>query len=193
MSAADTAITCSAVDCDKPSTTRRGWCRTHYARWQRNGDPNLVRVPSECREYVRIPEADRFWAKVEKTETCWLWTGAKSDTGYGTIWTPSRGGASKKMLTHRWAYEALVGPIPDGLVLDHTCRVRECVNPEHLEAVTQQENVLRYTRTITHCPQGHEYTPENSYFKPNRQSRMCRECNRQQSRRWTAERAGRVA
>jgi len=79
---------------------------------------------------------DRFWSKVEKTETCWNWTASKSHDGYGRI------GVGKTVLySHRVSYEMANGPIPEGLVLDHTCHVRACVRPSHLRAVTHQQNL----------------------------------------------------
>lgn len=113
---------------------------------------------------------DRFWSKVEKTETCWLWTGGTARNGYGSFWDGNRIGRA-----HRYAYELLVGPIPEGLQLDHLCRVRLCVNPAHLEPVTQQENIRRAMVSRTHCKRGHEFTPENTVWL-NAKHRRCRKC-----------------
>lgn len=95
-------------------------------------------------------------------------------------------------LAHRVAHELLIGPIPNGLHVDHLCRVRHCVNPDHLEAVTQRENNLRIpglgenlillARAKTHCPQGHEYTEENTYWY--RGHRRCLTCKRAHGREW---------
>lgn len=82
---------------------------------------------------------DRFWSKVEKTESCWLWTAYRDAGGYGRFWIlqPEK----KRRLAHRVAFEALVGPVPAGFELDHTCHVRNCVNPSHLRIVTRKQNV----------------------------------------------------
>ena len=86
-------------------------------------------------------------------------------------------------LVHRWAYEALVAPIPDGLTIDHLCRVRHCVNPAHLEVVTLAENIRRaphYNSRKTHCKRGHEFTPTNAMVyvrKDGRTQRQCRQCH----------------
>lgn len=122
------------------------------------------------------PEAERFWSKVDKTDTCWLWTAALVK-GYGRFTSDVR-----QMGAHRWSYEALVGPIPEGLTLDHLCRNPRCVNPDHLEPVTQRENVARIPRK-THCPQGHPFTAENTYVRtmPREDLRpvyQCRTCAR---------------
>lgn len=107
---------------------------------------------------------------------CWIWQGSVSPTGYCLL---SWGG--KIQLAHRAFYKHHVGPIPDGLVIDHLCRVRSCCNPDHLEAVTQLENNNRGLRGRlyeypTHCRHGHEYTPENTYWY--RGHRQCRECRK---------------
>lgn len=102
---------------------------------------------------MRTELGDRFWSKVDKTDDCWLWTGYIDGQGYGQFHHDGRVGYA-----HRVAYEALVGPIPSGLHIDHLCRVTACVRPSHLEPVTQAENLRRQGAAITHCPQGHEYT-----------------------------------
>ena len=107
-----------------------------------------------------IPVLDRFWAKVQQTESCWLWTAARDHRGYGEFRVELPPARPAK--AHRFAYETLIGPIPDGLELDHLCRVRNCVNPEHLEPVTGRVNTLRgespaaQNARKTHCVRGHE-------------------------------------
>ena len=81
----------------------------------------------------------RFWDKVEKGPGCWNWSGRVGRKGYGQFGN----GRSRSTLVHKIAYEAIRGPVPDGLELDHLCRNRRCVNPDHLEPVTHRENVLR--------------------------------------------------
>lgn len=123
--------------------------------------------------------AERFWAKVEKTDACWLWLGATYN-GYGRF-TISPGNQKK---AHRFAYEALIGPIADGMTLDHLCRVRNCVNPEHLEQVTHEENLARIPAR-THCPRGHEYNEANAHPQINpktgRVTARCRTCWRERA------------
>ena len=130
----------------------------------------------------------RFFAKVEYDEDgCWIWTGAATK-GYGQFKI-----AGRQLAAHRVSYEAHVGPIPDGMVLDHLCRKTLCVNPEHLEPVTNAENIRRgrvgeREKSKTHCPAGHEYNDENTYSWKNGW-RQCRICKRAAHRRWEARRA----
>lgn len=141
---------CAIPDCSRP-TKARNYCALHYRRLRTNGDPLKVLSAHEVRQYVRRPESERFWEKVEKTATCWLWTGAISGrTGYGSFClSPAFVGDRRLIGAHRWAYENTVGPVPKGLVLDHLCCVRRCVNPDHLEPVTYRENFLRGVQSST--------------------------------------------
>ncbi len=126
---------------------------------------------------ARLP--DRFWTKCtpEPNTGCWLWDGATTGGGYGNL---KYGGRYRP--AHRVAYEALVGEVPLGLDLDHLCRVRCCVNPDHLEAVTRRENLRRGDNSYrgawqlarTHCPSGHAYSVANTYRYKNRRS--CKAC-----------------
>lgn len=112
---------------------------------------------------------------------CWRWVGHKTAAGYGKLKFKC-----ETKLAHRLSYELNIGPIPDGLHLDHLCRVRDCINPAHLEPVTPAENVRRSTawdfnKAKEACPKGHAYSPENTYFAPNGH-RQCKECRRARDR-----------
>lgn len=122
---------------------------------------------------------ERFLERVspEPNCGCWLWTGDYHDKGYGQLEKSVR-----PRRAHRFAYEAFVGSIPEGFVLDHKCRVRCCVNPEHLEAVTPQENTRRGAAarngSLTHCARGHELVPENLRVDELRRGRRsCKRCH----------------
>lgn len=109
---------------------------------------------------------------------CLFWTGAKHD-GYGSAHV-----AGRTVVVHRYVYEQLVGPIPEGHQLDHVCRTRACVNVEHLEPVLPGENTRRIVRTPkTHCVHGHPYDEANTYVD-RRGHRTCRECKRRQHREY---------
>jgi len=135
--------------------------------------------------------ADRFDAQYEPEPNsgCWFWTGARGRTGYGRFaWDGHDGYA------HRAAYERFVDFVPEGLDLDHRCRVRSCVNPAHLEPVTRRENLLRseLTRTsinakATACPHGHSYNAINTRFEPDGH-RRCRYCSNANVKRWKQRR-----
>lgn len=122
---------------------------------------------------------------------CWLWQGVRfSRTGYAQFSVDN-----KTRSVHRVAYELYVGPIPDGLTVDHLCRVRNCVNPEHLEAVTARENILRgespcaHNARKTHCPKGHPYDEGNtrwSVLTSGQRNRVCRICSRERQRKVAA-------
>lgn len=130
----------------------------------------------------------RFWRFVspEPMSGCYLWMGADNQVGYGQMTINGR-----RVLAHRLSYEMYKGPIPDGLELDHKCRVRCCVNPDHLEPVTRRENVMRgqsptrFNAEKTHCKRGHEFTIENTKIEPPNH-RSCRTCIRERRRRRAA-------
>ena len=138
----------------------------------------------------------RFWPKVDKDGPvpayrpdlgpCWLWTAATDRDGYGRFSVHSR----RLVYAHRFAYESLVGPIADGLTIDHLCRVPPCVNTDHLEPVTRGVNVLRgispsaLAAKKTHCLRGHPFDAENTALR--RGQRCCRTCKRAQRRAYSA-------
>ena len=133
-----------------------------------------------------ITVAERFWSKVAAVGNvceCWEWTASHDSSGYGHIWL-----TTGNVKAHRLSYELVVGRIPDGLVLDHLCVNRNCVNPWHLEPVTSGENTRRseingtavrqYQLSKTHCKSGHPYDETNTYVRPagGIQGRDCRTC-----------------
>lgn len=125
---------CLVSGCDRPvSVKSRSLCRAHYRRWQRYGDP----VAGTAHSHEPHPERIRRYVEID-ANGCWIWTAARNRGGYGII-----GIELRSALAHRVSYEAFVGEIPNGLELDHLCRVRCCVNPQHLEPVTRYENVRR--------------------------------------------------
>ncbi len=167
---------CSVAGCGRVATSR-GWCSLHYTRWRIHGDELATLNPTRG-----LPVADKWSAYVARTAGCWLWTGSRAGgSGYGHF---THDGVT--LLAHRFAYEHLVGPIPDGLHLDHLCRVRHCVNPAHLEPVTPKENVFRALGGRTHCKYGHEFTPENTYRAPKTGRRSCVACRKEAGRLWRA-------
>jgi hypothetical protein len=115
---------------------------------------------------------ERLMAKIDQSDGCWVWTGARSVQGYGRIWND---GTTR--LAHRVLYELGVGPIPAGLDLDHVCRNTTCVNPSHLEPVTHAENMRRIRKS--HCANGHKWCEATTYIRPSRNERECRACNRE--------------
>lgn len=119
----------------------------------------------------------RFWSHVKKTQDCWYWLLKPTMYGYGQFKLDK-----KTLRSHRLSYELIVGNIPDGLCLDHLCKNRMCVNPEHLEPVTNRENVLRGSGITainskkTICHMGHKLNGNNLYIAPKTGKRNCRKC-----------------
>lgn len=117
---------CSVDGCEK-RLVARGWCNMHYKRWRKHGDPlELPPVLTLC---------ERFWAKVQKSDACWIWTAAQNEHGYGVF-----GVGKAARLAHRVSFVLDGREIPDGLGLDHICRTRLCVRPSHLRPATDAQN-----------------------------------------------------
>lgn len=168
-----TRAMCSIPGCDKEHHAR-SLCKPHYCAALKRGEI-ITGYPSA---------EDRFWASIDRTDDCWLWTRSLDDSGYAHLGI----GNCQRVLAHRWAYEHFVGPIPDGLDIDHLCRVRRCVNPSHLEPVTRRENVLRgmgrsaHNIRKTHCMNGHPFDETNTKIRSDG-SRQCITCLRDKARR----------
>ena len=178
---------CSVVGCDRASCAR-GLCKGHHKRMMKFGDPGQPFMPIPPRE-------ERFWSRVCKAGTipherpelgpCWEWQGHVLPTGYGSLVL-----AGKNNRAHRLAYEFVKGEIPAGLDLDHLCRNRTCVNPDHLEPVTRRENFLRgmspaaIVLRTNRCIRGHLLSPDNVYVNPNPPNRrFCRACRRERDQK----------
>lgn len=155
----------------------RGWCAFHYQRWQHHGDPLVSTI-------IYGDDEARFWAKVNKDGPppmsrpglgpCWIWQASLDAGGYG--WFRADGRMQK---AHRWAFSRFVRPVPPELEVDHLCAVRNCVNFEaHLEDVPPLINTRRIVggnASKYHCKQGHAFSPENTYRRPDG-GRGCRIC-----------------
>lgn len=160
---------CTTKGCGRRERTL-GWCNAHYEHWRLHDG----RWPQS------VDELHPFWRHVRQEGECWIWHGSIAATGYGKYGTVG-------LPAHRVAYELMVAEIPDGLHLDHLCRVRRCVNPAHLDPVTPKVNAVRRDAALgvgsakTQCPSGHAYTPENTAHRNGR--RHCRACDRDRMRR----------
>ena len=121
---------CSIEGCDG-LRVKRGWCSMHYQRWRKHGDANYDRA---AHLIAAVPA--RFWAKVERRGTgCWHWLGSINDSGYGVL------GVGRRIVrAHRLSWEIHCGSIPDGMQVDHICRNRECINPDHLRLASPKQN-----------------------------------------------------
>ena len=150
----------------------------------------------------RRPIAERLWPRVDKSagpDGCWVWTGARRNGfGYGEIW--SGGNEGRPLVTHRVAWEATRGPVPEGMQLDHICKNAACCNPAHLRVVTPRQNYVDFSDSPhalnakkTHCKHGHEFTPENTRWvtiahrnkhgKRTGKTKVCRACVKCDERR----------
>jgi hypothetical protein len=165
-----------------PTKTRPGWVR---------GVPVRFIQGHGSRMKGRVPASTRVWRHVSKgpSNACWLWTAALNTKGYGSF----KGDDETTVRAHRFIYELLVGPVPEGLELDHLCRNRVCVNPAHLEPVDHRENTLRgvgfggKNARKTHCPQGHPYEGDNLIVEATTGRRRCRICTRETNAKYRAK------
>lgn len=162
---------CSIPTCDVLAVART-WCHRHWKLWRRHGDPQGGKS-----NLKGLSAIQRFWLQIDKTDTCWLWTGNRTRLGYALF----RNEFGNKEAVHVFAYRTLKEPIPAGLEIDHLCKVRHCANPQHLEAVTRQENIRRsdcpaglHARK-THCIHGHKFSPQNTYIREHGR-RRCKTC-----------------
>lgn len=176
-------MTCAGPDCDRPAAGT--YCHAHKEQLRRRGHGSTL-TPLR----IFASPQDRFASfVVARTDGCLIWTGATDGGGrYGSFFWDGR-----VRRAHKVAFEWASGPVPDGLVLDHLCRVTLCVNPDHLEPVTQRENILRggaptaLNALKTHCPQGHAYTSENTRVQRTG-GRVCRTCERSHHERYRLRR-----
>jgi HNH endonuclease len=131
---------------------------------------------------------DRVLNRIVMDDGCWEWAGAHNRDGYGTAYTTPTG--ARPLGAHRVVYELLIGPIPEGLTIDHLCRNRGCVNPAHMEPVPKRTNLLRgvgvgaRNAQKTHCSNGHPFTPENTRIRPGNGQRICLQCHRERMRKY---------
>lgn len=144
-----------------------------------------METPRKPQRLRNAPVIDRLMFRtIVDPDGCWLWQGSTNGKGYGHIRSDMGGPI---VAVHRVAYEHHHGPIPAGLEIDHLCKVRNCVRPDHLEAVTHAENVARTDRRATHCKHGHPFSPDNTKLDK-RGMQTCRTCGRERMRAWRAAR-----
>ena len=170
-------MSCSIAGCDRRRLAR-GYCRMHYKRVRRHGDPHRGRLTAE----------ERFWRLVDRAgeDECWPWLGAVSG-GYGRFAIGPREAGNAQ--AHRFAFELLLGPVPADHELHHRCENRLCCNPAHLLAVTPLVHREAHGYSATHCRKGHQWTPENTIRRTDG-GRRCRTCQRQYEERAYARRRG---
>lgn len=220
--------TCSVSECERPAHCR-GWCTKHYARWYTTGSLELTHWPTVCtaagcdlpyqakgfcvkhyKRYTkygstelpkRLTGEEKFWDNIHQSAPgqCWPWAGRCDEDGYGLLCI-----GRWYVRAHRFSYELLVGPIPEGLVIDHLCHTadptcsgkcphRRCVNPAHMEPVTTTVNAERSHRLSNYnsrkicCPHGHPLSGDNLCIDTSSGARRCRVCRLERSRRYKAE------
>jgi len=166
---------CSVESCQRVNEAR-GYCQLHYNRLMKHGDPLIGGKPTRKQQFAS--------SYLEDANGCWIWNRSLVTGGYAAFWD------GQTVSGHRWSYEHFIGPVPKGMQLDHLCRVRECVNPHHLEPVTLAENVMRgvglsaINARKTQCKRGHVFDGSNTYIASNG-SRCCRPCKAMLAREYT--------
>lgn len=172
---------CGVGGCDSRGPSRI--CGMHRERMRRTGTYD---APPQ----LTIDQA--LWVQVGKSDGCWPWLGPISKQGYGVFTY-----ANQRRYAHRFVYESRVGPIPDGMQLDHACHTRDpscvegpecphrrCCNPGHLEPVTGPVNIERSVQRRLACRRGHPWVVSNIYIRPDTGHRVCRACTRLRARPW---------
>jgi len=193
---------CSVDGCERLSVSG-AMCASHRKRWRTYGDAygDIPFGNGGTTLADRQPWPERFWANVNRSApaSCWEWQAHRSRDGYGRLRAQAPGSGEARMVSaHRVAYELSVGPVPEGLQLDHLCRNRACCNPAHLEPVTCQDNVRRgISPPAAHaaqaeCINGHPFDEANTYFWRARRSRACRACGRAATARYIQRKAAAV-
>lgn len=191
---------CSVDGCEVKAKAR-GWCPRHWKRWRAHGDPTYAKF-----EPIRGgTDEERFWAKVTPTGFCWYWggscTGSTTDGKGHDYFNLGADSGRKGVVAHKFSYETLVGPVPDGLELDHLCRNPPCVNPDHLEPVTHAENMRRGFAPAQHsvrtkkCGYGHDISTEEKVYTNGRvQVRStCKICAARRQRAYLDRKKARAA
>jgi hypothetical protein len=182
---------CDVAECERVHYAK-GYCLRHYRNWRNHGDPlvqaHLRGASAEARFLSHVNKNGPVATNCPHLGRCWLWTGNRTKPyGYGRFrWEDGidRG-------AHIWAYTHWVGPVPDGLQLDHfACDNTACVKPDHVRPVSAWENVLRSSsfaaanRAKTHCLNDHPLTGDNLYVNPASGERVCRTCAKAYRARW---------
>lgn len=186
---------CPVADCNLQCVRGGTMCGKHRSRLRTHGTTDAIRSSGR----PPVPAIDRFLAKVTfgdhtfQGTRCLIWTGARSESGYGRFTAEIHGRRNMVAMAHRWIYERWVGAIPDGMEVDHLCHDpavctlgdecphRRCMNSTHLTVVAPGANGLRSSNVVkTHCKHGHAFTPENTYLQPATGSRSCRTCRKEQ-------------
>lgn len=170
-------LTCAIDGCETPRKIRSKWCSKHTARIARHGDPHFTTQHRTAG--IDLHDWDALigacTSRQPGTNGCWLWTQNRNPAGYGVVVYQGR-----NQYAHRMSYISAVGPITDGLTVDHTCFTPACVRPDHLRLLPNKENAGIRARG-DFCRNGHAFAPENTYWthhSSGKVSRRCRACFR---------------